>query len=71
MGIAGFLIPFAFVYHPEILLKGTWTDIVSMTLFAAVSATALAAAVVGYGGGLELKQRLLRLEGAWTEALYP
>jgi methylated-DNA-[protein]-cysteine S-methyltransferase len=26
--------------------------------------------LVGYGGGLELKKRLLRLEGAWTEPLY-
>ena len=65
LGVAGFLIPFAFVYHPEILLKGTWTDIITMSLFAAVSAVALAAAVVGHGGApLRVWERLLALGAA-------
>jgi TRAP transporter 4TM/12TM fusion protein len=51
LGIAGFIIPFAFVYHPEILLKGTSTEIVAMSVFAAISAVALAAAVVGHAAG--------------------
>ncbi len=49
LGIAGFLVPFAFVYHPELLLKGDWAQILVMSGFAAVSAVALASAVVGQG----------------------
>jgi TRAP transporter 4TM/12TM fusion protein len=49
LGIAGFLVPFAFVYHPELLLRGDWTQIAAMSAFAAVSAVALASAVVGQG----------------------
>jgi TRAP transporter 4TM/12TM fusion protein len=49
LGIAGFLVPFAFVFHPELLLKGDWGQILVMSGFAAVSATALASTVVGYG----------------------
>jgi TRAP transporter 4TM/12TM fusion protein len=49
LGIAGFLVPFAFVYHPELLLKGGWPQIALMTGFAAVSAVALASASVGQG----------------------
>ena len=48
LGVAGFLIPFAFVYHPELLLKGSWTNIAVTSGFASVSAIALAAAVVGH-----------------------
>jgi len=51
LGIAGFLVPFAFVYHPELLLKGTWPQILTMTGFAAISAVALASWVIGYGWG--------------------
>ena len=49
LGIAGFLVPFAFVYHPELLLKGDWAQVVTMSGFAAISAVALASAVVGHG----------------------
>jgi TRAP transporter 4TM/12TM fusion protein len=48
LGIAGFLIPFAFIYHPELLLNGSWPEIAMMTAFAATSAIALASAVVGH-----------------------
>ena len=51
LGIAGFLVPFAFVFHPELLLKGDWVQVVVMASFAAVSATALAAVVVGHAWG--------------------
>jgi TRAP transporter 4TM/12TM fusion protein len=51
LGIAGFLVPFAFVYHPELLLKADWPEILVMAGFAAVSAVALASAVVGQGWG--------------------
>ncbi len=51
LGIAGFLVPFAFVYHPELLLQGDWGQILLMSAFAAASAVALASAVVGHGWG--------------------
>src|SRR5262245_15326500 len=51
LGIAGFLVPFAFVFHPELLLKGDWSQVVLMSSFAAISATALAAVVVGQAWG--------------------
>jgi TRAP transporter 4TM/12TM fusion protein len=51
LGIAGFLVPFAFVFHPELLLKGDWGQILLMSSFAAVSATALASMVVGHAWG--------------------
>jgi TRAP-type uncharacterized transport system fused permease subunit len=51
LGIAGFLVPFAFVYHEELLLRGTWTQILTMAGFAAVSAVALASWMTGYGWG--------------------
>ena len=60
LGIAGFLVPFAFVYHPELLLKGTWPEIILYGGVAAVSAVALASAVVGHGWG--------RMSG-WARAL--
>ncbi len=51
LGIAGFLVPFAFVYHPELLLKGSWPAIILMSVFAGCSAVALAVALVGHGLG--------------------
>ncbi len=51
LGVAGFFVPFAFVYHQELLLKGSWPDIVLMSALAAVSAVALASCVVGQGWG--------------------
>jgi TRAP transporter 4TM/12TM fusion protein len=62
LGIAGFLIPFAFVFHPEILLQGTWPQVLVMSGFAAASAVALAVAVVGQAGApLAAWERLLAL----------
>jgi len=51
LGVAGFFVPFAFVYHQELLLKGTWPEILLMSALAAVSAIALASCVVGQGWG--------------------
>jgi TRAP-type uncharacterized transport system fused permease subunit len=51
LGVAGFFVPFAFVYHQELLLKGTWPEIVLMSTLAAISAVALASCVVGHGWG--------------------
>jgi TRAP transporter 4TM/12TM fusion protein len=62
LGIAGFLVPFAFVYHPELLLNGSITDICVMTAFAATSAVALASAVVGQAAApLRAWERLVAL----------
>ena len=52
LGVAGFLVPFAFVYHQELLLLGgEWPQVVLMSALAAVSAVALASCVVGQAGG--------------------
>jgi len=51
LGIAGFLVPFAFVYHPELLFKGDWSQVALTFGLAAVSAVALASTVVGQGWG--------------------
>jgi TRAP transporter 4TM/12TM fusion protein len=65
LGIGGFLVPFAFVYHHELLLKGTWGDVLTITGFCAVSAIALASTVVGYAGGrLFVWERALALAAA-------
>jgi TRAP transporter 4TM/12TM fusion protein len=65
LGIAGFLVPFAFVLHPELLLQGGWPRIMLMSLLAGGSAVALAGAVVGHGlGPLGLVARGLLLGAA-------
>ena len=51
LGIAGFFVPFAFVYHQELLLRGSWPQIFLMSALAAVSAIALASFVVGHALG--------------------
>jgi TRAP transporter 4TM/12TM fusion protein len=47
LGVAGFFVPFAFVYHQELLLKGDWPQIILMSFMAGLSAIALASSVVG------------------------
>jgi len=44
----GFVVPFAFVYDPLLLLSGPWAAVLATALTAALGATAMAAAVVGY-----------------------
>jgi len=51
LGIAGFLVPFAFVYHPELLLRGDWPQVALTTALTALSAVALASCVVGHARG--------------------
>ena len=51
LGAAGFFVPFAFVYHQELLLKGDWPQIILMSSMAALSAIALASCVVGHAWG--------------------
>jgi TRAP transporter 4TM/12TM fusion protein len=51
LGVAGFFVPFAFVYHEELLLKGEWPQIILVSAMAALSAIALASSVVGHAWG--------------------
>lgn len=60
VGAAGFLVPFAFVYQPAILMIGTWTDVVISTFSATVGVFMLAAGLHGY-----LVRRLAMYERAW------
>jgi TRAP-type uncharacterized transport system fused permease subunit len=62
MGIAivGFVIPFAFVYDPLLLLSGPWPAITATLVTALAGTAALAAAVVGFiGAPLRMPARLL------------
>ncbi len=48
LGIAGFLIPFAFVFQPALLLQGTLTEILKATGLTALGVVCLSAFLVGY-----------------------
>jgi TRAP transporter 4TM/12TM fusion protein len=48
LAIGGFVVPFAFVYDPLLLLSGPAVTVIATLLTAAVGATALAAAIVGF-----------------------
>ena len=52
LGIAAFLIPFAFVFNPALLLNGGIGEIIFAVVTAAVGATLVAAGVRGYFLGL-------------------
>ena len=55
--LAGFLVAFAFVFSPALLLQGAWQDIVPAVLTAVIGCYALAGCVVGY----------LRARSSWLE----
>jgi TRAP transporter 4TM/12TM fusion protein len=48
IGAAGFLVPFAFVYQPAILMIGSWGDTLFATVSAALGVLVLAAGLHGY-----------------------
>jgi TRAP transporter 4TM/12TM fusion protein len=48
LGIAGFLVPFAFVFQPALLLQGTLPEIMKGTGLTALGVVCLAAALIGY-----------------------
>ena len=58
LGIAGFIIPYMFVYAPELLLIGSWPAILLAVCTAAFGVTCLAASV----------QRCLVIRATWYEA---
>ncbi|WP_291295430.1 TRAP transporter permease [Elioraea sp.] len=66
IALAGFLLPFVWVYNPALLLQGDVLDIVLVTFSALVGIVALASAVQGYlpGGRSRWYQRLLMGAGA-------
>jgi TRAP transporter 4TM/12TM fusion protein len=48
IGLASFIVPFMFIYTPELLLIGSWPRIVGCFATAAIGIAALSAAVQGY-----------------------
>lgn len=48
LGIATFIVPFIFAYHPELLLQGTVASILFISIGALMSVMAVAAAMGGY-----------------------
>ncbi len=48
LGIAGFLVPFAFVYQPALLLQGTPFDILKGSVLTALGVICLAAFLIGH-----------------------
>jgi TRAP transporter 4TM/12TM fusion protein len=64
LGIAAFLIPFAFVFNPGLLLKGSVVEIVMAVATALIGASLLAAGIRGYAIGLlNIVQRLILIGG--------
>ncbi|MEE9290755.1 MAG: TRAP transporter large permease subunit, partial [Alphaproteobacteria bacterium] len=64
LGIAAFLIPFAFVFNPGLLMRGSLVDIVMAVVTALSGASLLAAGIRGYAIGLlNIVQRLLLMGG--------
>lgn len=65
MGLVAFIVPFAFVYGPGILLKGTIIEILTQCATAILGTIALAITLTGwYKGKLRFFTRLLLLIGA-------
>jgi TRAP transporter 4TM/12TM fusion protein len=48
LALSGFIIPFLFVYHTGLLLKGVWYEIIFVSLTAAIGVVALSMAVEGW-----------------------
>ncbi len=48
LGIAGFLVPFAFVYQPALLLQGSWPAVGKAFALTALGVVCLAAALIGF-----------------------
>jgi TRAP-type uncharacterized transport system fused permease subunit len=48
LGMAGFLIPFAFVFQPALLLQGTLLEILKGAGLTALGVACLAASLIGY-----------------------
>jgi TRAP-type uncharacterized transport system fused permease subunit len=65
LGIGVFLVPFAFVLHPELLLQGSILGIAITAVLSLAAATALGAGLAGYGmRTLTLLERGMMIAGA-------
>ncbi len=71
LGIAAFLIPFAFVYNPGLLMRGGIDQIVLAITTAAIGATLVAAGIRGYLFGLLNPFQRLVLFGAGLLLIAP
>ncbi|MBI2372028.1 MAG: TRAP transporter fused permease subunit, partial [Deltaproteobacteria bacterium] len=59
LALAGFIIPYAFVYNTALLLQGPWAEVIWVSVSAGLGVWALAGAIVGYWrGGLRWWQRV-------------
>lgn len=66
LGIAGFLVPFAFVYQPALLLDGSYLQIIYSTATTAFGVICLASGVIGgFFGKLNPMQRAGMIGGAF------
>ncbi|MBT4938761.1 MAG: TRAP transporter large permease subunit, partial [Rhodospirillaceae bacterium] len=64
LGIAAFVIPFAFVYSPALLLNGTLAEIIPAVTTAVIGASLVAAGIRGYlFGHLNSVQRIILFVG--------
>ncbi|MEW6262222.1 MAG: TRAP transporter fused permease subunit [Thermodesulfobacteriota bacterium] len=71
LGIAGFLVPFAFVFNPELLLNGTIVQIIITFIMTSIAVMCLAAGIIGHlFTPLSFLQRLLLFIAACC-AIYP
>ncbi len=65
LGIAGFLVPFAFVFQPALLLQGSWLEVMKAFVLTALGVVCLAAALIGFvWGPLRGTQRALLMIAA-------
>jgi len=65
LGIAGFLVPFAFVYQPALLLKGSYLEIAAALALTAFGVICLAGGVIGqFRGRLDWIKRSMFLAAA-------
>lgn len=65
IGLAGFILPFMFVFGTPLLLIGTTVEIVTVTTTALIGVSALAAALVGYlRGPMNMVERFILGFGA-------
>jgi TRAP transporter 4TM/12TM fusion protein len=64
LGIAAFLVPFAFVYNPGLLMQGSLADIVLAVITAVIGATLVACGIRGFAlSPLNVIQRLVVFAG--------
>ena len=71
LGIAGFLVPFAFVFQPALLLQGSWPEILKAFGLTSLGVACLAAALIGWiRTPLNWLHRLL-FAGAATLLVFP